>query len=226
MPRKAGRGNPIITEEKVTDYLRQQDPPLAGTTQIAEQFDVARTSVIERLNTLQEKGVVGKVKVGQSFAWYLNEWGTVTKTSTSSGGPGGGSRPPERADKPETEPSAQTKTGDLPGILIMLGAMAVVGLVGFKLLGDVYQSIDGGPAKKTIWGGLTLGIASGLVGVGAAVVRTVAITALANPTIPTLIGSAVIAIALVALVYENGGVLGGSAKVSERAVNVPGRIAA
>jgi len=74
MARKAGRGDPIITEERVTEFLRQQSPPLAGTTQIAEQFDVARTSVIERLNTLHEWGVLERIKVGQSYAWYLEEW--------------------------------------------------------------------------------------------------------------------------------------------------------
>lgn len=214
MPRKAGRGNPIITEEKVTDYLRQQEPPLAGTTQIAEQFDVARTSVIERLNTLQEKDVVGKVKVGQSFAWYLNEWGTVTQTSTT-GGPGGG-RPPGRDNKAKKEPSAQTKTGDLPGILIVMAFMFATAFVGWQLAKEAYGNVEGDKLRESAYGALTASFTSVAIGTPAMVMYY---TIYNGSTIAGLFGVFMGMAGYLGMVIANGGFVGISAQAADRAIS-------
>lgn len=73
MPRETGRGHPIITEEKLRSFLRNRTPQLAGTTEIAEEFDVARQSAIDRLNTFEERGIVRRVEVGRSYGWWLDE---------------------------------------------------------------------------------------------------------------------------------------------------------
>lgn len=71
--RKASRGHPIITEEKLRAFLLEHDPPLVGTRQVAEHFDVSRQGALKRLDTMEDRGVIRRVDVGQNYGWWLED---------------------------------------------------------------------------------------------------------------------------------------------------------
>lgn len=215
MAREAGRGNPKFTRDDVESFLRSQEPPLAGTTQIAEQFDVARPSVIERLDKMQEDGVIGKRKVGQSYAWYLEEWKTVETTGPAPGGGGGSRQPPEQEKRTSgwfsSFFSGSRRDGmDLPGIFIL----AVLAVFGWRAFKSAYSGYQDDTVAKTAYAVLTGGFIVGLVAIGAQI-GVLWYASTSGPVIGMLsygVGAAV----YTAFVLANGGVIGLPARTSKR----------
>jgi len=60
-----------IDTVEIIETLKQKEPPLAGTTQLADSLEVEKDVLLETLHEMQSDGLVGKRKIGQSYAWFL-----------------------------------------------------------------------------------------------------------------------------------------------------------
>lgn len=60
------------TYDQVIQFVRKHDRPFVTSREVAERFDsVSRRTINNRLNTLHERGQLGKRKIGaRSVVWY------------------------------------------------------------------------------------------------------------------------------------------------------------
>lgn len=66
---------PVLSAEAVLEVMEQSDEVVFSTTEIKSELtaDVSRPTVLDRLDQLEEQGVVGRKDLGTSTAWYLTE---------------------------------------------------------------------------------------------------------------------------------------------------------
>jgi predicted transcriptional regulator len=64
-----------ISDEDILQVIEDHYAPAVGVTDIAEELDVTRQAVYERLNTLHDDGLVEKYKVSRDTVWYLSDAG-------------------------------------------------------------------------------------------------------------------------------------------------------
>jgi DNA-binding Lrp family transcriptional regulator len=66
---------PVLSAEAVLEVMEESDEVVFSTTEIKSELtaDVSRPTVLDRLDQLEEQGVVGRKDLGTSTAWYLTE---------------------------------------------------------------------------------------------------------------------------------------------------------
>jgi len=68
-----GRYVETLTPERVLAYLRRVDEPVTAT-ELAEEFDVTNRAVLNKLNTLHERGAAERKKVGgRAVVWWPSD---------------------------------------------------------------------------------------------------------------------------------------------------------
>lgn len=144
----------------VVEYLEKKSPPVAGTPELAKQIDTHRSTVTKWLNALEREGVVGKRKIGQSYAWYSPKWReTITTTKKAERSPDSkGMDSEDGPSKPRGEKGPIGKARDhvTPAFVESLAtALAVFGLgVAFGLTAF---ALHGGVPTCPVIGGQTVG---------------------------------------------------------------------
>ncbi|GAB7092556.1 hypothetical protein JCM18237_28270 [Halorubrum luteum] len=71
--------DPTVSDEQILELFRDSDDPVLTASEIADQVDLTRRNVLNRLKDLETKGAIESKKVGgRSTVWWLpGETGTV-----------------------------------------------------------------------------------------------------------------------------------------------------
>lgn len=64
-----------ISDDQILRVIEDHRAPAVGVTDIADEFDVTRQAIYERLENLADDGLVEKYKVSRDTVWYLSPAG-------------------------------------------------------------------------------------------------------------------------------------------------------
>lgn len=75
MSSSSGR-KPRESDEEILSVLRSAEDPVLSTAEIAEQLTIKRRSTLNRLHTLEERGLVESKQIGgRNTVWWLSTKG-------------------------------------------------------------------------------------------------------------------------------------------------------
>jgi DNA-binding Lrp family transcriptional regulator len=75
---------PKITDEEILDAFRSSSEPVLTTSEIASEFDITHRGVRDRLEKLEEDGVLRSKKVGaRAKVWSDPEYTTTVNPADS-----------------------------------------------------------------------------------------------------------------------------------------------
>lgn len=143
-----------VTVDDMVQAIRQADKPVTAR-EIAEACDVTRQTISNYRDDLEEDGRIEHGKVGTATAYWLAEEDGSVNTRPPSDGPGQGRRDGTRDEpaKRESADSQEDETGsqgfiqrlfasdgmDLPGVMLILLLVAVVGFAALQVLSGAYK---------------------------------------------------------------------------------------
>lgn len=69
---KSGGRPQKVSPEEVLEKLRSVDEPVGTAAELADELDVSSQTVVRRLETLEERGVVNRKQVGaNAVVWWV-----------------------------------------------------------------------------------------------------------------------------------------------------------
>lgn len=72
---------PEITDEEILAVFRSSPDPVLSTGEVASQFEITHRGVRDRLEKLEEQGVVKSKKVGaRAIVWWDPDYVTISKS--------------------------------------------------------------------------------------------------------------------------------------------------
>lgn len=63
--------DPKVNDHEIIQAIMDVDEPVASTRDIASRIDLSNVQIRERLNKLEEKGILQSKPVGNSSAWWV-----------------------------------------------------------------------------------------------------------------------------------------------------------
>jgi len=69
---------PKITDEEIVDVFRSSSDPILTTREVASQFEITHRGVRDRLEALEEEGVLKSKKVGARAKVWWDPEHTIT----------------------------------------------------------------------------------------------------------------------------------------------------
>jgi hypothetical protein len=143
-----------VTVDDMVQAIRQADKPVTAR-EIAEACDVTRQTISNYRDDLEEDGRIEHGKVGTATAYWLAEEDGSVNTRPPGDGPRQGRRDgtPDEPAKRESADSQEDETGsqgfiqrlfasdgmDLPGVMLILLLVAVVGFAALQVLSGAYK---------------------------------------------------------------------------------------
>lgn len=64
--------NPRVTDEEILDVFRAAETPVLTTTMAADELPIGRRAVLNRLESLRERGALNRMEVGpRGQVWWI-----------------------------------------------------------------------------------------------------------------------------------------------------------
>lgn len=68
---EGGTYEPEVSDGDLLDVFRESENPVLTATMVAEEVDIGRKAVLERLQELEEEGVMERLEVGaRAVVWW------------------------------------------------------------------------------------------------------------------------------------------------------------